>query len=116
MLHIDVDPRTASAATITCDAATTKNVRKKVAAKRKRLYPEDDDVVPKQAARKRRKRILYALRVKSEDETVQQQGIPNKVIQGGVCRRHGAKICSEVECTNQAQIVGVCRKHWAKKL
>ena len=47
-------------------------------------------------------------------------GCTNKVVQGGVCKRHGAKVkryryeCSADGCTNKAQKGGVCRRHGAK--
>eukprot|EP00986_Skeletonema_menzelii_P010678 scaffold5299_cov73-Skeletonema_menzelii.AAC.1 len=43
-------------------------------------------------------------------------GCTNKVVQGGVCVRHGAKVkrCSSEGCTNRAQNGGVCKRHGAK--
>eukprot|EP00984_Skeletonema_dohrnii_P021514 scaffold10771_cov121-Skeletonema_dohrnii-CCMP3373.AAC.5 len=40
----------------------------------------------------------------------------NHVISRGVCQRHGAKVklCSSEGCTNQAQNGGVCKRHGAK--
>eukprot|EP00985_Skeletonema_marinoi_P031270 scaffold37388_cov146-Skeletonema_marinoi.AAC.2 len=44
------------------------------------------------------------------------EGCTNMVVQGGVCMRHGAKVklCSSEGCTNQVRRGGVCRKHGAK--
>ena len=44
------------------------------------------------------------------------EGCTNKVVQGGVCIRHGAKTkrCSWLGCTKKAIQGGVCRRHGAK--
>jgi hypothetical protein len=47
-------------------------------------------------------------------------GCTNQVVQGGVCRRHGAKtkqkLCIfEGGCTNLAVREGVCKRHGANK-
>jgi len=44
-------------------------------------------------------------------------GCTNKGIDGGVCRKHGAKVvryCSEEGCTNHAVVGGVCKRHGGK--
>ena len=68
-----------------------------------RQIPADDDDTP----RKRRGRKLCN----------HHEGCTNFILQGGVCRRHGAVIkrCSSEGCTNQAQNGGVCIRHGAKK-
>ena len=44
------------------------------------------------------------------------EGCTNKIVKGGVCVRHGAKVkrCSSEGCKNQAQKGGVCMRHGAK--
>ena len=44
------------------------------------------------------------------------EGCTNQVVNGGVCKRHGAKVkrCSKEACTNQAVKGGACIKHGAK--
>jgi len=43
-------------------------------------------------------------------------GCTNQIKNGGVCRRHGAKVtlCSSEGCTNHAKVRGVCKRHGAK--
>jgi hypothetical protein len=47
-----------------------------------------------------------------------QDGCGNKVVQGGVCVKHGARVkrryCNQDGCDNQVQRGGVCVKHGAR--
>ena len=46
------------------------------------------------------------------------EGCTNRVVRGGVCCRHGAKVelkrCSSEGCTNVVVKGGVCKRHGAK--
>ena len=74
---------------------------------RRLLFTEDDKGgkdAPKNVARKKYRYECSA------------DGCTNYAQQGGVCKRHGAKVkrCSSEGCTNLAQNGGVCVKHGAK--
>jgi hypothetical protein len=46
-----------------------------------------------------------------------QEGCDNQVVQGGVCKQHGASVkrCSQDGCDNQVVQGGVCKQHGAVK-
>ena len=72
--------------------------------KRTRQCPgteEEEDAVPKKTARK-----LYRCQCSTD-------GCTSTAYQGGVCKRHGAKIkrCNSKGCTNQIVKGGVCHRH-----
>ena len=73
--------------------------------KRKKRSLEDGDQSSAGAPRKTYKYVCSA------------DGCTNRVINGGVCLRHGAKLklCSSEGCTKLAQRGGVCVKHGAKR-
>ena len=56
--------------------------------------------------------------LRSSSSGFEDPGCTNKVVNGGVCIRHGAKtkrkICSDPGCTNVALNGGVCIRHGAK--
>ena len=86
--------------------------------KRKSVLKEElcTPIRPK-SSRKQSKEGRYACGAKKY--YCRHEGCTNVRIQGGVCRRHGAKKkryeCSYDGCTNQVQIGGVCFRHGAKK-
>jgi len=83
---------------------------RKVVGKRKRHSTPDDDE-GNEAARK------VAKRRQTKRSYCSADGCTNKVQQGGVCRRHGAKLtgrnCSHEGCSNHVVNGGVCIKHGA---
>jgi methylthioribose-1-phosphate isomerase len=87
------------------------NSRSEVASKRKRDVSsahEEEQAMKKVVRRKCTNRKICTA-----------DGCTNQSKQGGVCRRHGAKVkckqCSSDGCTNLAQKGGVCQKHGANK-
>jgi len=90
-----------------CDRHSSNEKEQKIRSisKRKRQLSNEEDVAPKQAAPKQSKKLCSA------------DGCANIIVNGGVCKRHGArvKLCSKDECTKQAQIGGLCLRHGAMR-
>jgi len=76
-------------------------------------------IMPPKKIKKKSSKEIEMTRDKSDWKKYQNKcssdGCTNQVQNGGVCRRHGAKVkrCSSVGCTKQAQKGGVCIRHGA---
>jgi hypothetical protein len=123
---------TTASSTACDDTLTTNNVREKEAtAKTKLISSCEKDVAPKQATlQKRHRKICSAegctnrvvnggvcVRHGAKTRRCSNDGCTHKAVNGGLCQSHGAKkiLCSKDGCTNQVQIGGVCRRHGAKR-
>eukprot|EP00984_Skeletonema_dohrnii_P010548 scaffold4110_cov77-Skeletonema_dohrnii-CCMP3373.AAC.13 len=112
------------------DKASMDRPGKKTAASKEHQFPGDSQKVEGQSDSDRRKYVCttnqctnniinggVCKRHGAKIRLCRSEGCPNQIIRGGVCRRHGAelKLCSSEGCTNIAQKGGVCTRHGAKR-